>query len=199
VESLLKNIDTMKIDELKLRCKEFKLKVSGKKAELQVRLKDHYVSLATSTGQPVITVDYDIMDLAELKDVFKARNINKEGTREELIAELRKDDEDMKNLVYDAKGGYEALCSVLYEVERKNGELAGLIEAQNRKAAKVPKNIELKIQSLGLIPETFSAGGAASVTAAVLQKLAGNPYADPPRYGTVSGWRCLVACTFSNI
>jgi SAP domain len=196
VESLLENIDNMKTDELKLRCKEFGLKVSGKKSVLQGRLKDHYVDLATSAGKPVITVDYDKMDLADLQDVFKARNIIKEGTREELIAELRKDDEDMKELVYDAKGGYEALCNVLYEVERKNGELAGLIEEQNRKAAKVPKNVELKIQSQGLIPETFSAGGAASVTAAVLQKLAGNPYADPPRYGTVSAgailWRTFI-------
>jgi SAP domain len=198
VESLLVNIDNMKTDELKLRCKEFGLQVSGKKSVLQDRLKKHYVSLATSAGKPVITVDYDKMDLAVLQDVFKARNINKEGTREELIAELRKDDEDMKDLVYDAKGGYEALCNVLYEVERKNGELAGLIEEQNRKAAKVPKNVELKIQSQGLIPETFSAGGAASVTAAVLQKLAGNPYADPPRYGTVSAGAILCR-TFSHI
>jgi hypothetical protein len=187
VEGLMEDVDKMKSAELKIRCKEFGLKTSGKKAELQERLKNHYMTLAS---KPVIQDDYETMDVEDLKDTLIGRGINADGTREELIKMIRNDAQDMEelkqNIAYDHKAGYEGLCDILYAMERKNGALAELIEAQNKKATKVPKNVELKITSIGLQPETFSAGGAASTTAAVLQKLAGDPYADPPRYGTVS-------------
>jgi hypothetical protein len=47
---------------------------------------------------------------------------------------------------------------------------------------------------LGLKPEKFTVGGAPSVTADVIRKLAGDPFADPPKYGTV----CIRRSAFSD-
>lgn len=50
---------------------------------------------------------------------------------------------------------------------------------------KEPKFVDVTIPSLGMKPEKFTAGGAPSVTADVLRGLAGDPFEDPPKYGSV--------------
>ena len=52
------------------------------------------------------------------------------------------------------------------------------------KNAEEPKYVDVTIRSIGMEPEKYTVGGAPSVTAAVLKKLAGDPLGDDPKYGT---------------
>ena len=88
--------------------------------------------------------------------------------------------------------GIDALAQVLEKARRTGeGAFAEYLKEQEEKAAKTPKHVDVTIKSLGLTPEKYTAGGAASVTADVLRKLAGDPFSDPPNYGSVSVF-CVV-------
>ena len=56
---------------------------------------------------------------------------------------------------------------------------------EGQSPAKNSKFIDVTIESLGLEPVKYTAKGTPSVTADVLRQLAGEPFADPPKYGLV--------------
>eukprot|EP00536_Pseudo-nitzschia_multiseries_P000650 jgi/Psemu1/249814/estExt_Genewise1Plus.C_80101 len=58
------------------------------------------------------------------------------------------------------------------------------LEDIKEKSMARPKFIDVTVRSLGMDAIKHTAGGAPSVTADVLRKLAGDPFEDPPRYGT---------------
>ncbi|KAL7547633.1 hypothetical protein ACHAWF_014731 [Thalassiosira exigua] len=57
------------------------------------------------------------------------------------------------------------------------------MEAYRAKDEEEPKYVDVKITSFEMEAKKFTASGAPSATADVLRKLAGDPFAEPPRYG----------------
>lgn len=182
----------MKAVQLKTLCKERGLKVAGKKAVLQQRLKDHFIASAQpAPPEQAQLADLDGMLDEDLRDALTARGQNNAGTREELLQRLQSDIEFTSGLLTAAapedRDGYVALSEAL-ELAAKNdgGAISEYLAELKIKSKELPKFIALTVPSLGLEPEKYTAGGAPSVTADVLRKLAGDPFADPPQYGSVS-------------
>jgi SAP domain/LETM1-like protein len=69
------DLDHTKAVQLKALCKEHGLKVSGKKAELQDRRRQHLVCKASD--EPVD--DFDSMSNDDLRDVCKTRGLSMNG------------------------------------------------------------------------------------------------------------------------
>jgi hypothetical protein len=192
------DVKKMKVAELKAKCKEFKLKVTGKKAELQVRLLDYISSeVVVKQAEKFNRDEFDSMSDEDLADVAKARNLRSSGTREELLERIRTDIEFVSELLAKEapqnRDGYVSISEALEAAAKEGGVLAEYVNEFKLKSNETPKYMDVKITSLGkLEPESFTGNGAPSVTAAVLRKLAGDPTADPPKYGTVSifvSWR----------
>lgn len=182
-------LDRMKVAQLKALCKERGLRVSGKKAELQQRLREHFTS---SEDESKIDQDeFDSMSDDDLRAAIIARGINAAGTREQLLEIIRNDIEFTSSVMASAqraatKRSYSAIAQALEEAAKKEGgALAEYLEEMQEKMTVPPKYIDVKVSSLGLTPEKYTAGGAPSVTADVIRKLAGDPFRDPPRYGSV--------------
>lgn len=186
------DIEKMKVTELKEKCKEYKLKVSGKKAELQERLIDYIKRHVDDKQTEKVNRDeLDTMSDEDLADVAKSRNLRSNGTRGELLERIRSDIEFVSELLAKEapqnRDGYVSISEALEAAAKEGGVLAEYLDEFKLKSSETPKYMDVKINSLGkLEPETFTGNGAPSVTAAVLRKLAGDPTADPPKYGTVS-------------
>jgi hypothetical protein len=199
--------DQMKSDELKLLCKEYGLKVSGKKAELQQRLRGHFLigSVSPESKASAVIDDYDAMSMEDLLDVCKVRsgmNI-REQTKASLIKQLREDDSHVRELAavhmhspteMDSPITYRKISDLLEQAAAsgENVALRGILDEIKAKNNEEPKYVDLKITSLGMVPDTFTVSGAPSATADVLKKLAGDPFADPPKYGKVRRIRPLL-------
>eukprot|EP00985_Skeletonema_marinoi_P000223 scaffold60_cov137-Skeletonema_marinoi.AAC.22 len=194
-EPEMDEFDQMKAGELKVLCKEYGLKVSGKKAELQQRLRGHFQLMASSdsTSDSVID-DYKSMSVQDLRDACKARSIETKGKKKnDLIKDLRDDDsfareisaEIMKNPQKDSSATYRTISELLEEAvdTGENDALKNILAGIREKNAEEPKYVDVTIKSLGMEPDKFTVGGAPSATADVLRKLAGDPFADPPNYG----------------
>jgi SAP domain len=173
--------------QLKEFCKERNLSTTGKKADLIARLCEdnentakNIDSSATASDARTMTDEFDEMCLEDLVDSAIARGIFCIGlTREKILEELRQDIQMTKGIKDDQEpvGRDRGIAlSHLLEMKLKNEAAAQPV---------IPKFITLKISSIGLNPEKFTVGGAPSVTADVIRKLAGDPFADPPKYGTV--------------
>lgn len=168
----------MKVAELKELCKQKSLSTSGKKADLIARLLDAQdsASPAATEKAEIIKDDLDDMSLEDLRDALVGRGLAPTGSREEVLARMRQDIKMTKEMQEDnpptGRDGYIALSHML---EMRAKEIVPTI----------PKFVTVKITSLGLVPEKYTVGGAPSVTADVIRKLAGDPFADPPKYGTV--------------
>jgi hypothetical protein len=185
----------MKATQLKILCKERGLKVAGKKEELKERLKEHFIASA-QPAPPASPVDSEFDDIdsmpeEDLRDALKARMQSGAGTREELLSRLKSDIEFTSGLLTatspDDRDGYIALSEALeHAAKNEGGAITEYLNELKAKSKEVPKHIALTVTSLNLEPEKFTAGGAPSVTADVLRKLAGDPFGDPPTYGTVS-------------
>lgn len=193
-ESETNKLDKMKVAELKAICKEHGLKVSGKKAQLVERIRDHLPDQFSdaSESKEKATDDLATMNDADLRDFCVARGLPGKGDRAELLDRLRKDVSqvsELKDLVTNDREGCLDLCDALEAASKQGGALAEcLAQIEQKKTA--PKYIDLRITSVGVLePFKFTAGGAPSVTADVLRTLAGDPTADPPKYGKVSIWR----------
>lgn len=171
------------------------MRVSGKKAELQDRLREHFTVGATAS-EDSSSVDTSVMDefesmkVADLRDALVARGLPKAGKKKELLERIRKDIEFSKQVVASPPSGGEGQAAITKVLEQaaklEGGALAEYMAEVKQNANKVPKFVDVTITSLGLMPEKYTPGGAASATADVLKKLAGEPFADPPRYGSVS-------------
>jgi hypothetical protein len=182
----------MKLTQLKILCKERGLKVAGKKEVLKERLKEHFIALAQPVPQAESqTDDLDSMPDDDLRDSLAARFQSTVGTREEILKRLRTDIEFTRGLLTaaspDDRDGYIALSEALeHAAKNEGGAITEYLNELKQKSKEVPKYIALTVTSLNLEPEKFTKGGAPSVTADVLRKLAGDPFGDRPTYGTVS-------------
>ena len=187
--------DEMKAGDLKILCKEYGLKVSGKKTELQQRLRGHFQLMASSdSASDSVIDDYKSMTVQDLRDACIARSIETKGKKKnDLIKDLREDDsyareisaEIMKNPQKDSSATYRTISELLEEAvdTGENDALKTILAGIREKNAAEPKYVDVTIKSLGMEPDKFTVGGAPSATADVLRKLAGDPFADPPKYG----------------
>ena len=178
----------MKVAELKELCKDKGISTSGKKADLIARLIDVQNSAApVSTNKAeVIKDDLDDMSVEDLRDALVGRGLDPEGSREEVLARLRQDIKLVVEMQEDnPPTGRDSYIALSHMLEQRAKDVVPTI----------PKFINVKITSLGLVPEKFTVGGAPSVTADVIRKLAGDPFADPPKYGTV----CIIHRAFLSI
>lgn len=191
-ENNLDYLELMKAAQLKALCKERGLKVSGKKAELIERLKAFFMDDSQKVDKPQTPDEFDDMTDKDLQDVMVARGLGKvEGTREELLERIRQDVQ-FTNQILEAStdlaaDGMPEIAKIMEGMAKKEGgALAEALEELKIKAATPSKTIDITIKGLGLKPEKYTAGGAPSATADVIGKLAGDPFADPPKYGSVS-------------
>jgi hypothetical protein len=194
---------TAKLPQLKAMCKERGLKVSGTKAVLIDRLREDFSKVPTeepSSGIGVIADTLSKMTVADLRDALVARGLEKHGKKQELLERLQADIQMTKDITEEYRpNGQEAsvaVSQIMEEVANKGTCTAFeefLAEKKSGSAA-VRKFVDVTITSLGLVPDKYTVGGAPSVTADVLRKLAGDPYADPPRYGKVR-YQILNGCT----
>jgi hypothetical protein len=180
-------LDEMTGVQLKALCKEQGLKVSGKKAELQDRLREHFLS---SSHEEAEEDEFDSMSDEELRLSLAARDLETIGDREELLNRLRDDIMYIRELETaiptDAIHGYRTISEALEAAAQSGGTVGEILADLKAKSSAESKHIDVVIASLGMQPEKYTAGGAPSVTADVLRGLAGDPFEDPPRYGSVS-------------
>ena len=210
IESGGDEFDQMKAEELKLLCKEYGLKVSGKKAELQQRLRGHFQLSGSGggggggPGESRIVDDYDAMSVKDLRDACKSRCLSSIGKKAALVRELREDDAQIREITaeymtdrsssssspsadWSSSATHRKISELLEEAAAsgENDALRGILADIKAKNAEEPKYVDIKITSLGMEPDTFTSSGAPSATSDVLRKLAGDPFADPPKYGKV--------------
>jgi SAP domain len=163
---------------------------SGKKVDLQERLRNSYIrdAKALVEATPPVDDDYESMETEDLRHTLRSRGLSTLGkSKETLIQRLRQDSETIRELMKAAPS--EKLASLVNVMEAASRESLTLQEyLQERQSVldRPSKFVDVTITSLGLEPEKFTAGGAPSVTSDVLRKLAGDPFADPPQYGSVS-------------
>jgi DNA polymerase I-like protein with 3'-5' exonuclease and polymerase domains len=200
------DFDLMKADQLKLLCKEYGLKVSGKKAELQQRLRGHFqlldsgdISNLSPRGAKNNVDDYDSMSVNDLRDTCRVRGVEATGKKSALVKALREDDAYSREITAahmssspsssNTDLSYTAThrkISELLEEAAASGEndaLKTILDGIKAKNMEEPKYVDIKITSIGMEPDTFTTSGAPSATSDVLRKLAGDPFADPPVYG----------------
>lgn len=192
--------DSMKAVQLKALCKEYGLKVSGKKSELQERLRGHFLNADSDVGED----DYDSMDESELKDVCVTRGLPATGSRKTLLDRIREDVAFALELLSASSDGgtdgYKSISLALEEAAANDGgTLKEILSDLKAKSQEEPKWVDVTVTSLGMAPTKFTAGGAPSCTADVLRGLAGDPFADPPKYGSAyeffgGGEKGLEAC-----
>jgi len=184
-------IDHMTVAHLKAFCKKFGLKVSGRKAELQERLRGKLLGDASEDHKEMFGGEnYEDMTDEELRDALVARQLSDAGTRKELINRYRDDCSFASELLSkqsqeDGPSGYEKISqSLAAAAERTGGEFKQIYEEAREKKTAEPKYVDVTIKSIGMEPIKFTPGGAPSATADVIRKLAGDPFGDDPKYGT---------------
>jgi len=178
------HLEQLKAVQLKALCKECGLKVAGKKADLQQRLRDHLLS---SPVHEVENDEFDQMSDDDVRQSLIARNLDDSGDRIELLKRLRDDIQYMHQLeiaVAPDASGHMTIIEALEAAAREGGVAEEILQSIKEKASAKPKFIDVTVRSLGMEAIKHTAGGAPSVTADVLRKLAGDPFEDPPRYGT---------------
>ncbi len=178
--------DVMTAVQLKAILKENGLKMSGKKSELQERLRNHFLS-------PPPSDEYDDMTEQDLKDACAARGLDTKGTKKKIIERLREDSAYALELIsgsgMDSKSvdGYKTVSEALAAAAHREGvnsNLATIMDDIKNKSTE-KKNVDVTITSIHMTPKKFTAGGAPSVTADVLRELAGDPFDEHgPKYGS---------------
>ncbi len=191
-------IDEMTLIQLKKMCKEKGLKVSGKKADLQERLRQHYRSSSSNTEEQIAWTnnlnpapqqdEFDAMSDDDLRHTCISRSLDSQGNRAKMLYELRKDIHSQQKIwaltpAPQSQEGYKKLEEILDRAAESDEQLAEVLNELNEKRNATVKHIDVKIKSIGMVPEKFTSGGAPSVTADVLRGLAGDPFSDPPKYG----------------
>jgi hypothetical protein len=181
-------LNQMTVAQLKALCKDYELKVSGKKADLMERLREHLLnSPATETSID----EFDEMSDEELRQSLTVRGICNDGDRFELLQKIRCDIQFIKDVEEAApqdSTGHTTIMEALEAKASRGGATEEILAELKEKSKKVPKFREITIKSLGMQPLKYTAGGAPSVTADVLRQLAGDPFDAPPRHGLVSSF-----------
>jgi hypothetical protein len=173
--------------QLKALCKDQGLKLSGKKADLQERLREFFMS----SPEPEVEEDeFDEMSDDDLRISLGTRELDRSGHREELLERLRADIRFNQELNIAASPndtkGYASVTEALQAAAQTGEATMQILSEMQAKLNETPKFMDVTIRSLGMTPEKFTMGGAPSVTSDVLRTLAGDPYEDPPKYGSVS-------------
>ena len=169
--------------QLKALCKEYGLKVAGKKALLKERLSEHLLS------DPINEVEddeFDQMSDDELRQAVTARNLDEGGDRSELLKRLRDDIQymhDLETAVAPNASGYRTIIEALEAAATEGGVTEEILASLKEKSMEKSKFIDVTVRSIGMDAIKHTAGGAPSVTADVLRELAGDPFEDPPKYG----------------
>jgi hypothetical protein len=202
-------LEKLKVAELKVLCKERGLKVSGKKSELHERLVQYAASapslqhqvdqksvgatsgiLQETSTRGFYSSDLNGMTMDDLRQALTVRGVDTEGSRETLLSRLLDDVEHLNSLKNSVVLASPDEClpqhAAIEIAARDGGSLAKFIAELEEKEKRPSKKVNVTVTSLGLTPIAFTASGAPSATAAVLSKLAGDPFADPPIYGAVS-------------
>lgn len=178
------HLDEMTAVQLKALCKEQGLKVSGKKAELKDRLREHF--LANAVPQP--KDELDSMSDDELVQSLVVRGLDSSGDRAQLLERLREDIKfihDLENAIPpDEAQGYRTIGEALEAAAKSGGATMGILSDLKAKSSQKAKYFDITIKSLGMEPEKATLNGAPSVTADVLRSLAGDPFENPPKYGS---------------
>eukprot|EP00548_Thalassiothrix_antarctica_P001314 CAMPEP_0194144630 /NCGR_PEP_ID=MMETSP0152-20130528/13659_1 /TAXON_ID=1049557 /ORGANISM="Thalassiothrix antarctica, Strain L6-D1" /LENGTH=1070 /DNA_ID=CAMNT_0038844571 /DNA_START=92 /DNA_END=3301 /DNA_ORIENTATION=+ len=178
----------MKATQLKALCKQRGIKVSGKKSELIERLRGHFLTVEESDeGKETDPDDFDSMPDEDLRHALLARGLQNSGTRKQLLQSLREDSAYTMELLSAAqpkdKNSYNVISEALKAAAHKDGgTLKEILDEVQEKLSAEPKFVEVKITSIGMEPFKFTTGGAPSVTADVIRKLAGDPSSGT--YGT---------------
>ncbi|KAL3791438.1 hypothetical protein HJC23_011494 [Cyclotella cryptica] len=160
--------DQMKASDLKVLCKEYGLKVSGKKSELQQRLRGHFQLL--NTPNHAFIDDYDSMSLEDLQNACEARSLSSSGKKSALIKELRNDDsmcreiaaQYINNPISDSAIVDREISELLEEAAASGSHnvLKGMLAEIKAKNEEEPKFVDVTITSLGMKPEKFTYGSA---------------------------------------
>jgi DNA polymerase-1 len=172
----------MTVAQLKALCKEQGLKASGKKADLKERLRENVQTTASQDEED----EFGKMTDEELRVATIARNLTPAGDRETLLKQLREDETHIRELeskIPEAVA-YTSITEALEAAAKRGGITEEILAEIEEKSNMESKFFDVSVTSLGMIPGKFTAGGAPSVTADVLKGLAGDPYEDPPRYGS---------------
>ena len=188
--------DSMKVAQLKTLCKENGLKVSGKKSELQERLRGHYLASSDASTSMLPKDDFETMPDDDLRDACTARNLDRTGSRKQLLERLRQDTSYSLELFAAttdrSSDGYRSISEALEAAAQSDGgALKEILDDLKEKSNAEPKYVDVTITSIGMKPQKFTAGGAPSVTADVLKGLAGDPLGDDPKYGLVGDNDCF--------
>lgn len=181
--------------QLKALCKEYGLKVSGKKADLKERLREHLLK------PPIVDSpkdEFDEMSDEELQQCLAARGISLDtiGDRSQMLQQLRGDINFMNELqvaVPPDSTGFSSILEALQAAAEHGGAAHDILATLREKALEEPKFLDVTVTSVGMQPIKYTAGGAPSVTADVLRELAGQPFDNPPKYGLVSSWETAFA------
>lgn len=182
------DIDFMKVDQLKALCAEYGLKKSGKKSDLQDRLRGHFLTSKDDS----MNNDFSSMEEEDLRHECIVRSLDDSGTRKQLEKRLQDDMEYAKQLMAQTlpkdEDGYRRISEAMaaHASTDENGVLTKILEEVGEQVNAVSKNVDVTISSIGIEPKKFTASGAPSCTADVLRDLAGDPFSDPPKYGRVS-------------
>jgi len=177
-------LDQMTAVQLKSLCKEYGLKVSGKKADLQDRLRKHL--LASPSIDPEED-EFDLMSDDELRQSLAVRGIDDSGERSELLKRVREDIQfvqDLETAIPPDAMGHRTIVEALEAAASKGGVAEEILSSIKEKSMEEPKFVDITIRSLGMEAVKHTKGGAPSVTADVVRRLAGDPFEDPPKYGT---------------
>lgn len=176
-------LEAMSAVELKHICKMNGLKVSGKKADLQERIRGYLLNPPESP-----TLNFDEMSFEELKDQCKIHGLPYDGTEKEMRTELKNDCAYSFQLgsasTPNSKNAYEIIGNSLQKKAENNEILQEILNKIGAKKAAGSKFIDVTITSIGMKPEKYTVGGAPSVTSDVIKTLAGDPFRDKPKWGT---------------
>ena len=165
------------------------LKVSGKKRELKERLRGNFLA---EEGTDESIDDFETMSVEDLRDACTVRGLSDRGNKNALLKRIREDSAYANELISANcprdRDAYKRISEALAEAVRKDesGEYAKIMEAVKDKETAESKYVDVTITSIRMDPGKYTVGGAPSVTADVLRGLAGDPFGDDPKYGSVS-------------
>ena len=143
------DLDIMNVAQLKALCKDQGLKVSGKKAILQERLREHFLKEA----QPTTAVDeFDVMSDEDLRTSLGARELDTSGDRQEMLNRLREDIEFTQQIASattgDSATGYKTISEALAAAaeSHEGGTITEILADIKSKTEQVPKWVDVTIR-----------------------------------------------------
>ena len=161
--------DQMNASNLKVLCKEYGLKVSGKKSELQQRLRGHFQLMAMDSSNLSTVDDYDSMSLEDLQDACQSRCLHlPNANKKALVKALREDDSMSREIAAQFSNNKDTstrdrqISEMLEAAAEAGGHdiLRGMLADIKAKNEEEPKYIDVTIKSLGMTPEKFTVSGA---------------------------------------